>query len=61
MTRSTSFNQEIEYLLKVMDFFLLLKIWLKRLVKVYTKTEVVNAVRNFLIMLNKKQQNKLVI
>ena len=60
MTRSTSFNQEIEYLLKVMDFFLLLKIWLKRLVKVYTKTEVVNAVRNFLIMLNKKQQNKLV-
>ena len=35
-----------------MDFCLLLKIWAKILVKIYVKTEAVNIVRNFLIMLN---------
>ena len=37
---------------KPMDFCLLLKMWVKILIKIQVKIEVVNIVRNFLIMLN---------
>ena len=39
-----------------MDFFFLLKIWEKILIKIELKISVVNIARNFFIMLNNLQQ-----
>ena len=41
---------------KPMDFCLLLKMWVKILIKMQVKIEVVNIVRNFLIMLSNMLQ-----
>ena len=54
--KKNHFNLEMEYLEKAIDFFLLLKLRVRKLVKVSVKTWKENIARNFLIMLNNLQQ-----